>query len=261
MRRPQPNWTALRDARLHLIALGLAPSDAENDLALIIRERKVPCRARHVMITTFAGQIVHPHSRAIQALKRQGQWGLSPPVDLGGDDLDFENNSCRKPWRYPGFFAHVSGIEFWAEGLRRVFRLETTDVPQEPIARASEPATAAERKATSAEIRRAIKALAAKLKIDPLFRPKDAKQLISDLSLPLGPHQFRMAWREARRQTKLPLQARAGRPKRQRRFKPKRIRVTLLRRGLRKARRTRLAELSLISLNTRRMAPPRHDGK
>jgi hypothetical protein len=105
----------LRDARLHLIAQGLAPSDAESDIALIIRERKVPCRARRQTITTFAGQIVHPQSRAIQALKHRGDLRLSPPVDLDRDDPDFENNSCRKPWRYPGFFADVSGIELWAK--------------------------------------------------------------------------------------------------------------------------------------------------
>jgi hypothetical protein len=85
--------------------------------------------------------------------------------------------------------------------------------PQEPIARSSEPATVAERKATSAEMKRAIDALAAKLKIDDQMRPKEAKQLICDLKLPLGPFQFRKAWREARRQRELPLRARAGRPK------------------------------------------------
>jgi hypothetical protein len=202
----------LRDARLHLIARGLAPSDAENDIAQIIRERKVPCRFRHVTVTAFAGAIVHPSSPAIQALKRRGQWRLSPPEDLAADDLDFENNFSRKPWLYPGLFAHVSGMDLGTEAFRRAFHLDATDVPPEPVARSLEP-TAAVRKATSAEIKSATKALAAKLKIDPLFRPKEAKQLISDLNLPLGPHQFRMAWREARRQTKLPLQARAGRPK------------------------------------------------
>jgi hypothetical protein len=85
--------------------------------------------------------------------------------------------------------------------------------PQEPIARSSEPATIAERKATSAEMIRAIEALAAKLKIDEQMRPKEGKQVVCDLKLPLGPFQFRKAWREARRQRALPLRARAGRPK------------------------------------------------
>jgi hypothetical protein len=211
MRRPQPNWTTLRDARQYLIARGLAPSDAENDIALVIRERKVHCRARHETITTFAGEIVHPQSPAIQALKRRGQWRLSPPGDLDGDDLDFENNCCRKPWLRPGFFAHVSALEIGAEGFRRVFRLDAIDPSQEPVARPS--GSAAGRKVSLADRNRATEAIAAKLKSNPLLRPKDAKQLISDLNLSLGPYQFRMAWREARRQTKLPLQARAGRPK------------------------------------------------
>jgi hypothetical protein len=213
MRRPQPNWTTLRDARLHLIARGLAPSDAENDIALVIRERKVHYRSRHETITTFAGEIVHPSSRAIQALKRRGQWRLSPPVDMDGDDLDFENNCSRKPWLRPGFFAHVCGLEIGTEGFRRVFRLGAIDASQEPVAQPSGSGIAAGRKVSLADRNRATEAIAAKLKSDPLLRPKDAKQLISDLNLSLGPYQFRTAWREARRQTKLPLQARAGRPK------------------------------------------------
>jgi hypothetical protein len=133
------------------MAQGLAPSDAENDIALVIRERKVPCRLRHETITTFAGEIIHPQSRAVQDLKGRGQWRLSPPVDLDGDDLDFENNCSRKPWLRPGFFAHVSGLEIGTEGFRQVFRLDAIDASQEPIARSSEPATAPEKKATSAE--------------------------------------------------------------------------------------------------------------
>jgi hypothetical protein len=201
----------LRDARHHLIAQGLAPSDAENDIALVIRERKVHCRVRHETITTFAGAIIHPESPAIQALKRRGEWRLFPPGDLDGGDLDFENNCCRKPWRRPGFFAYVSGLEMWTEGFRRVFGLAAIDASPEPVARSSR--AAAGTKVSLADRNRATEAIAVRLKIDPLLRPKDAKQLISDLNLPLGPYQFRIAWRKARRQAKLPARARAGRPK------------------------------------------------
>jgi hypothetical protein len=200
MRRPQPNWTTLQDARQHLIARGFTLTDAQNDIAVVIRERKVPCHWHRETITTFAGEIVHPQSPAIQALKRQGRWRLSPPTDLVGDDLDFENNSCKKPWFYPGFFAHVYGLDIGTKDFTRAVQ-------------SSEADPAGKRKATSTQKKRAVEALVTLLQANKDLRPSAAKALLPIDKFALGTTQFKDVWGQARRRLRLPPRARAGRPR------------------------------------------------
>ena len=124
MRRYRPEWIPLLEGRQHLIARGFALSDAEADITLAIRDRKIRWDAPEdkITVTTFAGVIVPPLSPAILSLKRRGEWRLCCPVDLSPGDLYFENSGSKKPWRYPGFDAHISsGLRLWFNDFVREF--------------------------------------------------------------------------------------------------------------------------------------------
>jgi hypothetical protein len=134
MRRYRPDWISLLEARQHLVVTGVAPYDAEADITLAIRDRKIRWDAptNKITITTFAGVIVHPLNPAVLSLKRRGEWHLSCPEDLSPGDLDFENSGSKKPWRYPGFDAHISsGLRLWFNDFLRVFPLDDVDASVE----------------------------------------------------------------------------------------------------------------------------------
>jgi hypothetical protein len=148
MRRYRPDWISLLEARQHLVAIGLALYDAEADITLAIRDRKIRLMApqNKITITTFGGAIVDPLNPAVLSLKRQGQWRLSCPENLSPGDLDFENSGSRKPWLYPGFYGHISsGLQLWFSDLLRVFRLDEADASVEA---AVQPRQLADEKAT-----------------------------------------------------------------------------------------------------------------
>jgi hypothetical protein len=109
------------------VETGFAPNDAEADITLAIRDRKIRWTAseKKITITTFEGVIVHPLNHAVLSLKRRAEWRLSLPEDLSPGDLDFENSSSKKPWRYPGFHAHISsGLLLRFNDFLRVFGLD-----------------------------------------------------------------------------------------------------------------------------------------
>jgi hypothetical protein len=113
---------------------GGAPNDAEADITLAIRDRKIRWDAPEdkITITTFAGVIVHPLNPTVLPLKRRGEWQLSCPEDLSPGDLDFENSGSKKPWQYPGFDAHISsGLRLWFNDFLRVFRRDDVDASAE----------------------------------------------------------------------------------------------------------------------------------
>jgi hypothetical protein len=249
---------------------------------LAIRDRKIrwdPPK-NGITITTFNGVVVPPLSPAVLSLKRRGEWRLSCPEDLSPGDLDFENSRSKKPWRYPGFdahissglrlsfndflwvfrlddadasveaaveprqhadqkataeqksapaeidwenlppkkawldeegyFAHIVPLDLSEEDAENVLRRGTADSRKEPLAQSPKPST---QKATSTQINRAVEVLDAALRINPKLRRKDAKQLIEDKKLPLGPTQFDRAWHTARPKAGLPANARGGRPR------------------------------------------------
>jgi hypothetical protein len=116
MQRYRPDWVSLLEARQHLVVTGVALHDAESDITLAIRDRKIRVAApqNKITITTYLGVIVDPLSPAILSLKRQAQWRPSCPENLSPGDLDFENSGSRKPWLYPGFHGHISsGLRLW----------------------------------------------------------------------------------------------------------------------------------------------------
>jgi hypothetical protein len=142
MRRYRPEWILLLEGRQHLVVTGVAPSDAEADITLAIHDRKIRWSAPEdkITITTFDGVIVHPLNPAVLSLKRRGEWVLSCPEDLSPGDLDFENSGSKKPWRYPGFYAHISsGLRLWFEDLRREFRLDDADASVEAAVQPRQP--------------------------------------------------------------------------------------------------------------------------
>jgi hypothetical protein len=158
MQRYRPDWVSLLEARQHLVVTGVALYDAESDITLAIRDRKIRLAApqNKITITTFRGVIVDPLIPAVLSLKRQGQWRLSCPENLSPGDLDFENSGSRKPWLYPGFHGHISaGLRLWFNDLRRVFRLDEADATVEaafqPRQLAGEETTVAQ-KSAAAEI-------------------------------------------------------------------------------------------------------------
>jgi hypothetical protein len=151
MQRYRPEWISLLEGREHLVVTGIAPSDAEADITLAIRDRKIRWLApeNEITVTTFGGVIVHPLNPAVLSLKRKGEWRLSYPEDLSPGDLDFENSGSKKPWRYPGFDAHVtSGLRLWFNDLVRVFRLDEGDAL---IEAGVQPPQAADQKATEGQ--------------------------------------------------------------------------------------------------------------
>jgi hypothetical protein len=142
MRRYRPGWLSLLEARQHLIARGFALSDAEADITLAIRDRKIRWDAPvdKITVTTFACVIVHPLSPAILSLKRRAEWRLCCPEDLSPGDLYFENSGSKKPWRYPGFDAHISsGLRLWFNDFVRVFRLDDADALVEAATQPPQP--------------------------------------------------------------------------------------------------------------------------
>jgi hypothetical protein len=143
MRRYRPDWISLLEGRQHLVVTGAAPYDAEVDITLAIRDRKILLSApkNKITITTFAGEIVHPLNPAVLTLKRRGEWRLSYPEDLSPGDLDFENSGSKKPWLYPGFHAHISsGLRLRFDDFVRVFRLDDVDDLAGPAVQARQPA-------------------------------------------------------------------------------------------------------------------------
>src|SRR5580704_15537279 len=151
MRRYRPKWISLLEGRQHLVVKGVSPYDAEADITLAIRDRKIRWAApeNKITITTFDGVIVHPLNPAVLSLKRRGEWRLSCPEDLSPGDLDFENSGSKKPWRYPGFDAHISsGLRLWFNDLVRVFRLDEGDALIEAVV---QPPQAADQKATEGQ--------------------------------------------------------------------------------------------------------------
>jgi hypothetical protein len=142
MRRYRPEWISLLEGRQHLVVTGVAPHDAEADITLAIRDRKIRLDApkNKITITTFDGVIVDPLNPAVLSLKRRGEWQLSCPVDLSPGDLDFENSGSKKPWRYPGFDAHISsGLRLWFSDFLRVFRLDNADASVEAAVQPRQP--------------------------------------------------------------------------------------------------------------------------
>jgi hypothetical protein len=143
MRRYRPDWISLLEARQHLVVTGVSLYDAEADITLAIRDRKIRLVApqNKITITTFHGAIVDPLNPAVLSLKRQGQWRLSCPENLSPGDLDFENSGSRKPWLYPGFHGHISsGLRLWFSDLLRVFRLDEADASVEAAVQPRQPA-------------------------------------------------------------------------------------------------------------------------
>ena len=62
------------------------------------------------------------------------------PEDLSPGDLYFENSGSKKPWRYPGFDAHISsGLRLWFNDFVRVFRLDDADALVEAAAQPPQP--------------------------------------------------------------------------------------------------------------------------
>jgi hypothetical protein len=143
MRRYRPDRISLLEARQHLVVTGVSLYDAEADITLAIRDRKIRLVApkNKITITTFRGAIVDPLNPAVLSLKRQGQWRLSCPENLSPGDLDFENSGSRKPWLYPGFHGHISsGLRLWFCDLLRVFRLDEADASVEAAVQPRQPA-------------------------------------------------------------------------------------------------------------------------
>jgi hypothetical protein len=143
MRRYRPELISLLEGRQHLVVIGAAPNDAEADITLAIRDRKIRWDAptNKITITTFDGVIVHPLNPAVLSMKRIGEWRLSCPEDLSPGDLDFGNSGSKKPWRYPGFYAHISsGLRLWFNDFVRVFRLDEVDASVQAPIPSSQPA-------------------------------------------------------------------------------------------------------------------------
>jgi hypothetical protein len=142
MRRYRPEWISLLEGRQHLVVTGVAPYDAEADITLAIHDRKIRWAApkSKITITTFDGVIVHPLNPAVLSLKRRGEWLLFCPEDLSPGDLDFENSGSKKPWRYPGFDAHISsGLRLWFSDFLRVFHLDDADASVEAAIQPRQP--------------------------------------------------------------------------------------------------------------------------
>ena len=130
------------EGRQHLVVTGVAPYDAEADITLAIHDRKIRWDApkSKITITTFDGVIVHPLNPAVLSLKRRGEWLLFCPEDLSPGDLDFENSGSKKPWRYPGFDAHISsGLRLWFSDFLRVFHLDDADASVEAAIQPRQP--------------------------------------------------------------------------------------------------------------------------
>jgi hypothetical protein len=131
---------------------------------------------------------------------------LSIPRDLQPGDLDFENSSTRRPWVYPGFLVHLSGLELATKDVDRELcrdRERPTHRPPDATAPAK----------MAGEKTRATKLLVTWLTADREMRPKEAKPLLFEQNLSLGPGQFRDVWRKARVQANLPPRAKPGRDK------------------------------------------------
>jgi hypothetical protein len=109
----------------------------------VIRDRKIrwDVPENKITITTFDGVIVHPLNPAVLSLKRRGEWRLSCPEDLSPGDLDFENSGSKKPWRYPGFHAHISsGLRLLFNDFVRVFHLDDVGTSSGAAVQPSPPA-------------------------------------------------------------------------------------------------------------------------
>jgi hypothetical protein len=120
-----PDWLSLAESRDLLVADGQhSRSEAEADITLAVRDRKIACRsADKIVVTTFAGRILHPQSPAILNLRRQGRWRISTPRDLAPGDLDFETSAPRKPWIAPGLYVHIGRLELSRRDLERALSL------------------------------------------------------------------------------------------------------------------------------------------
>jgi hypothetical protein len=134
-----PDWLSLAESRDLLVADGQhSRSEAEADITLAVRDRKIACRsADKIVVTTFAGRILHPQSPAILNLRRQGRWRISTPRDLAPGDLDFETSAPRKPWIAPGLYVHIGRLELWRRHLERVFSVN--EQPKEKHGTAWQP--------------------------------------------------------------------------------------------------------------------------
>jgi hypothetical protein len=146
-----PDWLSLAESRDLLVADGQhSRSEAEADITLAMRDRKIAWRsADKIVVTTFAGRILHPQSPAILNLRRQGRWRISTPRDLAPGDLDFETSAPRKPWIAPGLYVHIGRLELSRRDLERVFFLVEAETPNKAASQAD-----AERKLAEAKRKR-----------------------------------------------------------------------------------------------------------
>jgi len=59
MRRYRPDWISLLEARQHLVVTGVALYDAEADITLAIRDRKIRLAAPQNKITIALRNVIH----------------------------------------------------------------------------------------------------------------------------------------------------------------------------------------------------------
>jgi hypothetical protein len=97
--RYEPEWISFSEARQRLMSRGLTQHEAETDIALAYRDRKINHRAATEKITTLSGANISPHFLRRLAFKNELKLRLAIPHDLGPADLDWENSRPKKPAR------------------------------------------------------------------------------------------------------------------------------------------------------------------
>jgi hypothetical protein len=122
--RYEPEWISFSEARQRLMSRGLTQPEAETDITLAYRDRKLNYRATPEKITTLSGGTISTHFLRRLAFKNELKLRLAIPHDLGPADIDWENSRPRKPWRYGDpwqeFLAHIAKLELSSKDVTRV---------------------------------------------------------------------------------------------------------------------------------------------
>jgi hypothetical protein len=147
--RYEPDWILLSEARQRLTSSGLTEHEAETDIALAFRDRKINCRVAIEKITTFSGATISRQFLSGLAFKNELKLRVAIPHDLGPADIDWENSRSRKPWRYGAglhqFLAHVAKLELSSKDVTRVLCRGVDDTPEDTSLGEESPLRAAGR--------------------------------------------------------------------------------------------------------------------
>jgi hypothetical protein len=214
MKRYEPDWILLSEARARLKSRGFTDSEAETDITLALSDGKFRLSCKIEAVATFSGEPVHRLSPPLLSLKRQGRLQLSVPRDLAPDDLDWENSSSRKPWPYSGFLAHFSELRLRTKDFDKVFGPNTSGASETRLGPSPNAPVVAPSPATKPKIdeeTRATRALVMELKTRKMSAA-DARQFLSNEGYSLATTQrpFARVLKNARSQANAP--AKVGRP-------------------------------------------------